>query len=38
MIDLAGTRVSIALAVAPDANMSVLFTVTGVTIWSGWNQ
>jgi hypothetical protein len=38
MIGLAGRQVPVALAVAPAAIMSVLFMVTGVTIWSGWNQ
>ncbi|HEX9091721.1 MAG TPA: hypothetical protein VF831_09545, partial [Anaerolineales bacterium] len=38
MIGLAGRRVPIALAVVPASIMSVLFVVTGISIWSGYPQ
>jgi hypothetical protein len=38
MIGLAGRRVPIALAVVPASIVSVLFVVTGISIWSGYTQ
>ena len=38
MIGLSGRRVPISLAVVPASIVSVLFVVTGISIWSGYTQ